>query len=213
MDPLQFVHHKCLMNYAIATLYLDRKNTYIRKLFIYFSSVFNFIIPQHLIGNLSMLGLTLSTVGSCTFWPGNLSQSGSARTPPATPHWTMEFPTVMCSVHICLLCLLMTVFHHEVSRWHDCGGMWLDESACLLSEKTEESSPHSTEEPSRASWVATSLSGFGLYCTGSQDLTTAASAKLSALWRIHFIPSHGLLLSGRRYRSIRTNTTHQTPQL
>ncbi|KAK1806309.1 hypothetical protein P4O66_000184 [Electrophorus voltai] len=40
--------------------HLDKKGTYVRMLFIDFSSAFNTIVPQHLIGKLSLLGLNTS---------------------------------------------------------------------------------------------------------------------------------------------------------
>ncbi|KAI4899983.1 hypothetical protein NFI96_001451 [Prochilodus magdalenae] len=44
----------------LALTHLDNKDTYVRMLFIDFSSAFNTIIPQHLIGKLSVLGLNTS---------------------------------------------------------------------------------------------------------------------------------------------------------
>ena len=41
----------------LALTHLDKKNTHVRMLFINFSSAFNTIIPQQLIGKLSTLGL------------------------------------------------------------------------------------------------------------------------------------------------------------
>ncbi|KAK1801367.1 hypothetical protein P4O66_023040, partial [Electrophorus voltai] len=67
LDPLQFAYHpNCSTDDAISTTlhlaltHLDKKGTYVRMLFIDFSSAFNTIVPQHLIGRLSLLGLNTS---------------------------------------------------------------------------------------------------------------------------------------------------------
>ncbi|KAK1801497.1 hypothetical protein P4O66_004522 [Electrophorus voltai] len=67
LDPLQFAYRcNCSTDDAISTTlhlaltHLDKKGTYIRMLFIDFSSAFNTIVPQHLIGKLSLLGLNTS---------------------------------------------------------------------------------------------------------------------------------------------------------
>ncbi|KAK3525574.1 hypothetical protein QTP70_000456 [Hemibagrus guttatus] len=66
LDLLQFAYHpKCSMDDAITTtLHLalpqGNKDSYVRMLFIDFSSAFNTIIPQHLIEKLSLLGLNTS---------------------------------------------------------------------------------------------------------------------------------------------------------
>ncbi|KAK3517233.1 hypothetical protein QTP70_001244 [Hemibagrus guttatus] len=67
LDPLQFAYHlnHSMDNAITTTLHLsltllDNKDTYVRILFIDFSSAFNTIIPQHLIEKLSLLGLNTS---------------------------------------------------------------------------------------------------------------------------------------------------------
>ncbi|KAK3534992.1 hypothetical protein QTP70_001951 [Hemibagrus guttatus] len=67
LDHLQFVYRpNCSMDDAITTTlhlsvtHLDNKDTYVRMLFIDFTSAFNTIIPQHLIEKLSLLGLNTS---------------------------------------------------------------------------------------------------------------------------------------------------------
>ncbi|KAK3572107.1 hypothetical protein QTP86_022186, partial [Hemibagrus guttatus] len=67
LDPLQFVYcPNRSTDDAITTAlhlsltHLDNKDTYVRMLFIDFSSAFNTIIPQHLIEKLSLLGLNTS---------------------------------------------------------------------------------------------------------------------------------------------------------
>ncbi|KAK3508016.1 hypothetical protein QTP70_010145 [Hemibagrus guttatus] len=67
LDPLQFAYrlNRSTDNAITTTLHLslthlDNKDTYVRMLFIDFSSAFNTIIPQHLIEKLSLLGLNTS---------------------------------------------------------------------------------------------------------------------------------------------------------
>ncbi|KAK3554840.1 hypothetical protein QTP86_000885 [Hemibagrus guttatus] len=67
LDPLQFAYcpNRSTDNAITTTLHLslthlDNKDTYVRMLFIDFSSAFNTIIPQHLIEKLSLLSLKTS---------------------------------------------------------------------------------------------------------------------------------------------------------
>ncbi|KAK1784212.1 hypothetical protein P4O66_003960 [Electrophorus voltai] len=67
LDPLQFVYHSnrstddaFSTTLHLALTHLDKKGTYVRMLFIDFSSSFNTIVPQHLIGKLSLMGLNTS---------------------------------------------------------------------------------------------------------------------------------------------------------
>ncbi|KAK3522953.1 hypothetical protein QTP86_010318 [Hemibagrus guttatus] len=67
LDPMQFPHRpNCSTDNAISTTlhlsltHLENKDTYVRMLFIDFSSAFNTIIPQHLTKNLSLLGINTS---------------------------------------------------------------------------------------------------------------------------------------------------------
>ncbi|KAK3506928.1 hypothetical protein QTP70_031211 [Hemibagrus guttatus] len=67
LDPLQFAYHpnRSTDDAITTTLHLfltqmDNKDTYVRMLFIDFSSAFNTIIPQQLIEKLSLLGLNTS---------------------------------------------------------------------------------------------------------------------------------------------------------
>ncbi|KAK1786847.1 hypothetical protein P4O66_017229, partial [Electrophorus voltai] len=67
LDPLQFMYHSnrstddaISTTLHLALTHLDKKGTYVRMLFIDFSSAFNTILPQHLIGKLSLLGLNTS---------------------------------------------------------------------------------------------------------------------------------------------------------
>ncbi|KAK1796865.1 hypothetical protein P4O66_000953 [Electrophorus voltai] len=67
LDPLQFVYcsnhssdDAISTTLHLALTHLDKKGTYVRMLFIDFSSAFNTIVLQHLIGKLSLLGLNTS---------------------------------------------------------------------------------------------------------------------------------------------------------
>ncbi|KAK3539426.1 hypothetical protein QTP70_007666 [Hemibagrus guttatus] len=67
LDPMQFVYRpNRSMDDAISTTlhlsltHLENKDTYVRMLFIDFSSAFNTIIPQHLTERLSLLGINTS---------------------------------------------------------------------------------------------------------------------------------------------------------
>ncbi|KAK3537347.1 hypothetical protein QTP70_008789 [Hemibagrus guttatus] len=67
LDSMQFAYRpNCSMDDAISTTLhlnltqLENKDTYVRMLFIDFSSAFNTIIPQHLTEKLSLLGINTS---------------------------------------------------------------------------------------------------------------------------------------------------------
>ncbi|KAI5611805.1 gastrula zinc finger protein XlCGF28.1-like [Silurus asotus] len=67
LDPMQFAYHPnrftddaIFTTLHLALTHLDNKDSYVRMLFIDFSSAFNTIIPQHLIEKLSLLGLNTS---------------------------------------------------------------------------------------------------------------------------------------------------------
>ncbi|KAK3548403.1 hypothetical protein QTP70_012646 [Hemibagrus guttatus] len=67
LDPMQFAYHpNRSTDDAISTTlhlsltHLENKDTYVRMLFIDFSSAFNTIIPQHLTEKLSLLGINTS---------------------------------------------------------------------------------------------------------------------------------------------------------
>ncbi|KAK1787328.1 hypothetical protein P4O66_002830 [Electrophorus voltai] len=67
LDALQFVYRSnrstddaISITLHLALTHLDKKGTYVRMLFIDFSSAFNTIVPQHLIGKLILLGLNTS---------------------------------------------------------------------------------------------------------------------------------------------------------
>ncbi|KAI5608961.1 hypothetical protein C0J50_6530 [Silurus asotus] len=67
LDPMQFAYRPdrstddaISTTLHLALTHLDNKDSYVRMLFIDFSSAFNTIIPQHLIEKLSLLGLNTS---------------------------------------------------------------------------------------------------------------------------------------------------------
>ena len=67
LDPLQFVYRSNrstddAISIALHTTrsHLDKRNTYVRMLFIDYSSVFNIIVPMKLITTLRTLGLNTS---------------------------------------------------------------------------------------------------------------------------------------------------------
>jgi hypothetical protein len=60
LDPLQFAHHSQQMMHSTALSHLDKRNTYLRMLFIDYSSAFNTIVPSKLITKLQTLGLNTS---------------------------------------------------------------------------------------------------------------------------------------------------------
>ena len=67
LDPLQFAYHSNrstddAISIALHTAlsHLDKRNTYVRMLFIDYSSVFNTIVPSKLINKRRILGLNTS---------------------------------------------------------------------------------------------------------------------------------------------------------
>ena len=67
LDPLQFAYRAnrstddaISSTLHLALIHLEKKDTYVRMLFIDFSSAFNTIVPQHLITKLGLLGLNIS---------------------------------------------------------------------------------------------------------------------------------------------------------
>ncbi|KAK3516794.1 hypothetical protein QTP70_023673 [Hemibagrus guttatus] len=67
LDPMQFAYRPnhstddaITTTLHLALTHLDNKDSYVRMLFIDFSSAFNTIIPQHLTEKLSLLGINNS---------------------------------------------------------------------------------------------------------------------------------------------------------
>jgi hypothetical protein len=67
LDPIQFAYHRnrstddaISITFHTALSHLDKRNTYMRMLFIDYSSAFNIIVPTKLITKLRTLGLNTS---------------------------------------------------------------------------------------------------------------------------------------------------------
>ncbi|KAK3550791.1 hypothetical protein QTP70_005469 [Hemibagrus guttatus] len=62
LDPMQFAYWDDAISTTLhlSLTHLENKDTYVRMLFIDFSSAFNTIIPQHLTEKLSLLGINTS---------------------------------------------------------------------------------------------------------------------------------------------------------
>ncbi|KAK3531501.1 hypothetical protein QTP70_023284 [Hemibagrus guttatus] len=110
LDPLQFAHHPnrstddaITTTFHLSLKHLVNKDTYVRMLFIDFSSAFNTIIPQHLIEKLCLLGLNTSLCNwILDFLTGRpqsvrIGNSFSSTT-------TLEPLRAVCSAHCCLVC-------------------------------------------------------------------------------------------------------------
>ncbi len=101
VDPLQFAYRPnrstddaMSSTLHLALTHLEKKDSYVRMLFIDFSSAFNTIIPQQLIHKLNLLGLNNSLCNWIL-----LSQSALAATPRAPlPHWAQVPHRAVCSV-------------------------------------------------------------------------------------------------------------------
>ncbi len=133
LDPLQFAYRPnrstddaISSTLHLALTHLENKDSYVRMLFIDFSSAFNTIIPQQLINKLSLLGLNNSLcnwildfltgrpqsvrVGHNTSSTTTLS-TGAPQGQPAALH--AADPRLHCQVQL--------QPHHQVRRWHISG--------------------------------------------------------------------------------------------
>ncbi len=116
LDPLQFAYHPnhytddtLSSTLHLALTHQENKDSYVRMLFIDFSSAFNTIIPQQLINKLNLLGLNNSLCNwILDFLTEDLSQSMSATTPRALPHWAQVPHWAVCSAHCSPCCWPMT---------------------------------------------------------------------------------------------------------
>ena len=107
IDPLQFAYHPNrstddAISIALHTAcsHLDKRNTYVRMLFIDYSSAFNTIVPSQLITKLRILGLNTSLCNCILdFLTGRpqVVRVGNNH----LPRWssTLEPPRGACSVH------------------------------------------------------------------------------------------------------------------
>ena len=112
LDPLQFAY--CLnrstddaISIALHTAlsHLDKRNTYVRMLFIDYSSAFNTIVPTKLITKLRTLGLNTSLCNwILDFLTGRTQEVRVDNNTSAT----LIFNTGACSVPYCTPCSLMT---------------------------------------------------------------------------------------------------------
>ena len=60
LDPLQFEYHPYRSTLHTALSHLDKNNTYVKMLLVYYRSEFNTIVPYKLITKLSTMGLITS---------------------------------------------------------------------------------------------------------------------------------------------------------
>lgn len=101
---------------------VDNEDRYVRKLFVDFSSAFNLVIPQKL------LGLSTSRV----LPDPSQSGLGIARLTPS--YWAMEPLRAVCWVHCCSLCWLTTV-----QKWSS-----YDQSSSFLRTRSWSSGSHNS---------------------------------------------------------------------
>ncbi len=106
----------------LALTHLENKDSYVRMLFIDFSSAFNTIIPQQVINKLNLLGLNASL---CK-WILDFLISVSPCRPQHLEHYHTEHrcPTGLCAQPAAdpqLHCQVQLQPHHQVCRWHNCG--------------------------------------------------------------------------------------------
>ncbi len=132
LDPLQFAYHPnhstddaISSTLHLALTHLENKDSYVRTLFIDFSSAFNTIILQQLINKLSLLGLNNSL---CNWILDFLTRRPVG--PQHLEHYHTEHrcPTGLCAqpaaLHAAdprLHCQVQLQPHHQVCRWHISG--------------------------------------------------------------------------------------------
>ncbi len=118
LDPLQFAYRSnrstddaIAFTLHTALSHLENKNTYVRMLFVDYSSAFNTIVPATLVAKLQTLGLNRSLC-SWTSWQADVRWSEWA----TTPHLLWSSTLVLCraasSAHSCTPCTHMTVQQH-----------------------------------------------------------------------------------------------------
>ncbi|KAK1804857.1 hypothetical protein P4O66_019115, partial [Electrophorus voltai] len=121
LDPLQFAYRPnrstddaISTTLHLALTHLEKKGTYVRMLFIDFSSAFNTIVPQHLIGKLNLLGLNTSLcnwildflTGRPQFVRIGSSTSNTTTLSTGAPHGSVLSP------------LLFTLLTHDCAAMH-----------------------------------------------------------------------------------------------
>ena len=116
LDPLQFAYRpnkstddvfSIALNTALS--YMDKMNTYVRMLFIDYSSAFNTIVPSKLITQLRILGLNTSLCNWILDFLTVCPQVGRVgNNTSATLILNTGAPQGECSVPSCTLCSVMT---------------------------------------------------------------------------------------------------------
>ncbi len=151
LDPFQFAYRSNRStDDAIATAlhpaltHLDKTDTYVRLLFIDFSSAFNTIILNSSSINWSSWGsIRRCATGCWTFWPGDPQAVRVGSTHPAPAHWTQGPPKDVCWAPSSSLCWPTTAHRHTtptaslICRWHDCGGSHQQQRWDKLQERGE----------------------------------------------------------------------------
>ncbi|KAK3524813.1 hypothetical protein QTP86_007602 [Hemibagrus guttatus] len=119
LDPMQFAYHpNRSTDDAISTTlhlsltHLENKDTYVRMLFIDFSSAFNTIIPQHLTMKLSLLGINTFLCNWILYFLTGRPQSVRNSTSSATTLSTGAPQGCMLSP------LLFTLLTHDCAAMH-----------------------------------------------------------------------------------------------
>ncbi len=120
LDPLQFAYRSnrstddaIAFTLHNALSHLENKNTYVRMLFMDYSSAFNTIVPATLVAKLQTLDWTdLCTAGSWTSWQAEVRWSEWATTPHLPWPSTLVLLRAASSAHSCTPCTHMTVQLH-----------------------------------------------------------------------------------------------------
>ncbi len=134
LDPLQFAYHSnrstddaIAFTLHTALSHLENKNTYVRMLFVDYSSAFNTIVPATLVAKLQTLGLNRSLCSWILDFLTGRSQvvrMGNNTSPPPDPqHWCTAGlrpqPTPVLPVHTRLYSYTQLQCHRQICRWHN----------------------------------------------------------------------------------------------
>ncbi len=120
LDPLQFAYcsnrstdDAIAFTLHTALSHLENKNTYVRKLFVDYSSAFNTIVPATLVAKLQTLGLNRSPCSwILDFLTGRSRWSEWATTPYLLWSSTLVHCRAASSAHSCTPCTHKTVQQH-----------------------------------------------------------------------------------------------------
>ncbi len=120
LDPLQFAYRSnrstddaIAFTLHTALSHLENKNTYVRMLFVDYSSAFNTIVPATLVAKLQTLGLNRSLCsGSWTSWQAEVRWSEWATTHHLPWSSTLVHRRVASSAQSCTPCTHTTVQQH-----------------------------------------------------------------------------------------------------